>query len=217
MPKVTAEYLEARKNQILEAARACFCRRGFHQTTMQDICCESGLSPGAIYRYFRSKEDIVQNISDQARAQEVALIRQVRKRLSAPEVLDTLTQHFFGMLTSMGDGAPVDLEIWTESYRNARLHKNLWRNYQEYLKAIAGIIRQGIAEGKFNPKIDPKAAAQVMIALYEGTVMQKTLFPDEVDIQKLLQAVHSLVTGEFWRGSNSNHPTYSLDSSKVEG
>ena len=47
MPKVLPEYLELRRQQILDAAAACFSRRGFHQTTMQDICTEAGLSPGA--------------------------------------------------------------------------------------------------------------------------------------------------------------------------
>jgi AcrR family transcriptional regulator len=55
MPKVTEAHLEARRQQILDAALACFSRRGFHQSTMQDICQEAELSPGAVYRYFRSK------------------------------------------------------------------------------------------------------------------------------------------------------------------
>src|SRR3989304_6177982 len=56
MPKVTEAHLEARRSQILDAAWTCFARKGYHQATMQDICQESGLSPGAIYRYFESKE-----------------------------------------------------------------------------------------------------------------------------------------------------------------
>ena len=52
MPKVTEAHLEARRQQILDAASACFSRQGFHQTTMQGICREVDLSPGAVYRYF---------------------------------------------------------------------------------------------------------------------------------------------------------------------
>ena len=59
MPKVTEAHLEARHQQILNAAGACFSRQGFHQTSMQDICREAELSPGAVYRYFSSKEDII--------------------------------------------------------------------------------------------------------------------------------------------------------------
>ena len=59
MPKVTQAHLEARRQQILDAAFGCFARQGFHQTTMQDICREAELSPGAVYRYFDSKEAII--------------------------------------------------------------------------------------------------------------------------------------------------------------
>ena len=59
MPKVTEAHMEARRRQILEAASACFSRQGFHQTSMQDICREAGLSPGAVYRYYSTKEDII--------------------------------------------------------------------------------------------------------------------------------------------------------------
>jgi len=59
MPKVTEAHIEARRHQILEAARTCFSRQGFHQTTVQDICKEAGLSPGAVYRYFPSKDHII--------------------------------------------------------------------------------------------------------------------------------------------------------------
>ncbi len=49
MPRVTLEHTAARRIQILEAARVCFIRDGFHATSMQDIQRESGLSAGAIY------------------------------------------------------------------------------------------------------------------------------------------------------------------------
>ena len=59
MPKVTDAHIAARRQQIIEAARACFSRQGFHQTSVQDICKEAGLSPGAVYGYFPSKEHII--------------------------------------------------------------------------------------------------------------------------------------------------------------
>ena len=59
MPKVSDEHLAARRRQILDAALVCFSRRGFHQTPMQAIFEEARLSPGAVYRYFKSKEEIV--------------------------------------------------------------------------------------------------------------------------------------------------------------
>ena len=59
MSKVSEAHIAARRQQILEAARACVARQGFHQTNIQDICKEAALSPGAVYRYFPSKDHII--------------------------------------------------------------------------------------------------------------------------------------------------------------
>ena len=59
MPRVSEEHLERRRQQIVDAAQRCFARRGFHQSSMQDVFAESGLSAGAVYRYFKSKDELV--------------------------------------------------------------------------------------------------------------------------------------------------------------
>jgi AcrR family transcriptional regulator len=65
MPRVSEAHLAARRQQILDAAQACFIRNGFHVTSMQDVIAEAGLSVGAVYRYFKSKNDIVEAIAQQ--------------------------------------------------------------------------------------------------------------------------------------------------------
>ncbi|WP_369028857.1 TetR/AcrR family transcriptional regulator, partial [Nocardia farcinica] len=59
MPRVSEEHLERRRQQILVAAQRCFSRKGFYNTSMQDVFAESGLSAGAVYRYFKSKDELV--------------------------------------------------------------------------------------------------------------------------------------------------------------
>lgn len=65
MPKVTQAHLDARRQQILDAARTRFASHGFARTAMTDLVAESGLSIGAIYRYFTSKDEIVVAICEQ--------------------------------------------------------------------------------------------------------------------------------------------------------
>ncbi len=50
---------EARRLQVLDAARACFARSGFRGASMQEICAEAKMSPGALYRYFPTKEELL--------------------------------------------------------------------------------------------------------------------------------------------------------------
>jgi AcrR family transcriptional regulator len=66
LPKVDQEHLDARRQQIVDAARDRFATHGFAHTSMADIVTESGLSTGAIYRYFGSKEEIIIAVCEQA-------------------------------------------------------------------------------------------------------------------------------------------------------
>src|SRR3954462_1611376 len=66
MPRVTQAHLDARRQQILDAARARFATHGFARTSMTDLVEASGLSVGAIYRYFKGKDEIVAAICEQS-------------------------------------------------------------------------------------------------------------------------------------------------------
>ena len=63
MPRITEARKTERRDQVLQAAFVCFARRGFHQTTMQEICAEAGLSPGAVYGYFPGKDAIIEALA----------------------------------------------------------------------------------------------------------------------------------------------------------
>src|SRR3954454_3162407 len=77
VPKVTEEHRLARRAQIVAAARTCVTSEGFHKTTMADVIRESGLSAGAVYGYFKSKEEIVAAIADEALGTVDQVFRQI--------------------------------------------------------------------------------------------------------------------------------------------
>jgi len=58
MPKVVPEYKEEAKSRILDVANKVFAEKGYHEATMDDIAKRLGVSKGAIYLYFSSKEDL---------------------------------------------------------------------------------------------------------------------------------------------------------------
>ncbi|MFI5664762.1 TetR/AcrR family transcriptional regulator [Streptomyces sp. NPDC051684] len=66
MPKVSQAHLDARRQQIVDAARARFAAAGFARTSMPDIVRASGLSTGAIYRYFKGKDEIIAAICEES-------------------------------------------------------------------------------------------------------------------------------------------------------
>ncbi|HET9618153.1 MAG TPA: helix-turn-helix domain-containing protein, partial [Pseudolabrys sp.] len=68
MKRANAQLQSDRRAEILNAAERCFARAGFHQSSMQEICTEAGMSPGNLYRYFPSKEALIAGISERNRA-----------------------------------------------------------------------------------------------------------------------------------------------------
>src|SRR4051794_33106666 len=64
----TPEAAGDRRARILDAAERCFVRTGFHRATMQEIATEAGMSPGNLYRYFPSKDAMVEGLAGRDRA-----------------------------------------------------------------------------------------------------------------------------------------------------
>jgi AcrR family transcriptional regulator len=202
MPKVTEAHLEARKQQILDAAAAAFSRKGFHQTTMVDICTEADLSPGAVYRYFISKEDIIAAMADERRREGVALIEAVkRERRETLAVLDELAEQFFSRLGDI-QGCALDIDLWAEAQNNPRVRNAMKLDSNEICDSFAGIIREAQRKGEINAGLDPRAVAQVMCSAFFGMILQRSLDPS-VEVWPYVDALKAMMGGTFWLGANA--------------
>src|SRR3972149_7372153 len=198
MPKVTEAHLEARRHQILEAASSCFARRGFHQCTMHDICAEAQLSPGAVYRYFSSKEEIIEAMCQESARPNSALIEAAKERGDTLAVLDELASVFFGMLEDM-EACALDAELWAEGAHNPQVTEVLRRTTQEVLDPFAEMLRNAQARGDINPGLDAEAVARLMISFYHGLILQKAVDPS-VDVASYVAAMKAMMKGTFWTG-----------------
>ncbi|MHC4182954.1 MAG: TetR/AcrR family transcriptional regulator, partial [Planctomycetota bacterium] len=154
-PNVPEAYLKARQEQIINAAVQCFSKKGFHQTTMKDICETAGLSTGAVYNYFPSKEDIV------SRCAEISLQRNEAMFATASEkdvvnAFKDLTAMLFSLTKQEGirEAMSFDLELWAESTRNKRVYEALHKNELAIIAMIEEMVKKGQKEGIFNPEID---------------------------------------------------------------
>lgn len=200
MPKVTVEHLNARRAQIMEAARACFMRKGFAQSTIQDICKGAGLSPGAIYRYFKSKNDIVFAMGDENREMLLAMVEEMKGRHTALEILDFIGERFFGLLAEPGADQTVRmyLELWAETLRNPEMHEQARHSVRAWRDALAALIEKGQAEGLFHPEQDANTSAMILIAMFEGLQLQLVRNPELVDVRQFYETVRPLLLREAW-------------------
>ena len=74
---VNSEARAVRRAQILDGARACFLRKGFHAATTAEISAEAGVSVANLYQYFPAKDDLVQALIEDDLAEDLALVRVV--------------------------------------------------------------------------------------------------------------------------------------------
>lgn len=196
MPKVPDAHRQARRQQILKAAFTCFGREGFHGTTVQDICEEADLSPGAVYNYFDGKADIIRAIAEESRDSLDALFDAVDQEQPASQVLADLAERIGEFVEQPGDaeagGHRVRVRLWGEALSATEVHELLRENQNDFVERFAGIIREGQAEGSFDPDRDPEALARALLGLHQGLVLQKAISP-EASVEPVFDAVGTLL------------------------
>lgn len=195
MPKVSDEYRAARREQILDAAAACCAREGFHRTTMQDIVREAQLSPGAVYGYFTSKDEIIEAIAAERHAREAALLNDVRG-LPAAQALRNLARSFFGALARPQEQRQrrVGVQIWAEALRDPRVLRVVRRGIDEPIRVLVEVLREAQQRGEVSANLDPESAARAVIAVFHGFVLQQCWDP-RVKVAPYLTTVEAIIDG----------------------
>jgi TetR/AcrR family transcriptional regulator, transcriptional repressor of aconitase len=196
MPRVTESYLAARRAQIMDAAIVCFAREGFHRATVQNIVAETGLSAGAIYRYFPAKEDIVAAIAEERHRQEAETLAEASQGGDLRDALHRLAQASLSRLSDPDERQwrRVTVQIWGEALRDERVLGIVRAGLDEPISIIAGLVRQAQTDGELPDALDPEAFARVCAAIFQGLVLQQAWQP-ELDVDAYTDAVLRLVDG----------------------
>jgi AcrR family transcriptional regulator len=165
-----------RRAEILEAAERCFVRSGFHQTSMQEICVEAGMSPGNLYRYFASKEAIIEGIAERDRAE-------VLSQLAGAN----FTEDFFGTFAALArhhvvertaDDVGLCAEIMTESRRNSAVAR-VFQEFDAEVKArLIGVLREAAARGDIAKDIDFETVVTMLMVIVDGVWWRRAVEPN---------------------------------------
>lgn len=180
MPRVSAEHLERRRQQILDAAQLCFARKGFYETSMQDIFAESDLSAGAVYRYFKSKNDIIAALATETMVELRATMTQAIRSdpLPTPAQLVRIIAEF--VVANCGPDGRVRLapQAWAlalvdaeaAEYVKEAVHamRNRWTEYVERMVAL----------GWLPADTDIHAVTTAIVGLVPGFVLQHLIVGD---------------------------------------
>jgi AcrR family transcriptional regulator len=194
MPKISTEQRAARRHQILAAALKCFSRDGFHQTTMADVVRESGLSQGTLYLYFKSKDDLIAAIADDRHRREAAINAVAESAQDPLGSILTLSRLYATHLSAPtnADDFRVSLQGWAEALRNERVKAGVLDGAISARNALVRVIRRGQKQGMFRKKLDATAVARVLIAIFQGFVLQATWEPGH-DFRSCFRTIDALI------------------------
>ena len=185
-----------RRTRILEAAERAFVRQGFHATTMQDVAAEAGMSPGNLYRYFRSKEAIVEGLCAQdqeERAQAFAMLAQSGSVIAAMAagIRDKL-------LNEPREKMQMVLEIWAEAGRNPTIAGLCGAIDEDVRQGLTKLIGTAKARGETADSVDPAFVARAMFTVVVGLFKRRAHeadFDGEAEIARALGIVIALFRG----------------------
>jgi AcrR family transcriptional regulator len=180
MPRVSQAHLDARRRQILDAARRCFVRNGFHATSMQDVLDEAGLSAGAVYRYFPGKEAIIAAIAEEA-VTEIAGAVDGAIDVDDPPPLDQVLGAAFQAVQRVDADqgvARLALQVWGEAVRSPALAGILKGEVRRVRGSLTRLVEVYQARGLMPDDLPAEQVARVLIGLLPGFVFQHALLGD---------------------------------------
>jgi AcrR family transcriptional regulator len=196
MPRVSAEHLAARRQQILDAARRRFARDGFHATSMQQVIAEAELSVGAVYRYFPSKSDLIvaiaQQMADGIGTQLSAIAEKPDRSLI--DVMDAAV----GLIeTNTGpDGVlPLVVQVWAEAQRDPALRAMVAQLYGEIVVVYERIAARAIARGELPTDADAASVGPALAALVLGFGILR-LMTGKVDLTAYRAGLRAILASE---------------------
>ena len=181
MPRVSEDHLTARREQILVAARACFLRNGLHTTSMQDLIREAGLSVGAVYRYFKSKNEIISAIAESvAGGLLVALDEILDKELPLSETMGEIVG-VVDILAQPDGMFPLVVQIWAESTLDPAIGDIVRTRYQGIRDVFRRVAGDAVRRGELPPDTDVDAVASTLFAMIPGYALQRMILggPDK--------------------------------------
>lgn len=193
---------EQRRRHIMAAAEACFARAGFHKTSMQEICAEAEMSPGALYRYFKSKEAIIEAICLEERLRCHGTMEVLEADGDFTETFVGMAMAYFGQMQRPG-ATPMMLEVFAEGLRNSAVGQNFLENERMVREQIGQFVRRAAEKGEIDPSVDIEAALGFMMALGEGIVMRSAIDP-ALEPKRIHGMLAATVDAVFGRKTNEN-------------
>ena len=166
---------EKTRTEIMNAAIGRFSNYGYVASSVDDICKDAGVSKGAFYHHFESKQALFLALLDGWLRTIDTAIEASRDR-TVPETFLQMTEAYPYVFESAGQNLPMFLEFWLQASRDNKIWQASISPYRRYHKYFTSLIRKGVAEGSF-ANVNPEIAARMIVAMAMGLLLQSLLDP----------------------------------------
>lgn len=191
MPKISAEARTERRQQLIDAGWRCAGRMGYRDMTVDDVCVEAGVSKGAFYGYFASKQDLLIALLEEDEAEVDSVLDDLNRR----DVSNVLRLRSFAreMCERGADQARVQVrsDLWAAILTEPAVREQVVAAVQRRRATLRSWIEQAIASGELTA-VPANAFASVLLALGDGLTLHSSLDPSGFrwnNIARVLAAV----------------------------
>lgn len=182
---------EETRARILESAFKLFSTRGYNAASVDDICAEAGISKGAFYHHFESKQELFPALLD-GWLQTIDNAIEASRDKTAPETFFQMTEAFPFIFESAGENLPMFLEFWLQASRDEKIWQASIAPYRRYHKYFTSLIKKGVDEGSF-VDVNPELTARMIVAMAMGLLLQSLLDPKGAKWDKTAREITALM------------------------
>jgi AcrR family transcriptional regulator len=192
---------EETRAKILAVAESLFAQKGYDATGVADICEAADVSKGAFYHHFPAKQAVFQALLEGWLAQlDAQMLMAFARSQDVPSGLSAMAGETGPIFAGANSRSLIFLEFWMQASRQPEIWQIAVAPYHRYVEVFSGLIQKGIQEGSIRPDVEPRSAAQSVIAVAMGLFLQAFFDPQGENWQQITQrAVGYLVDGLAWR------------------
>ena len=193
---------EETRDQILTAAGQLFCKSGYEAAAVADICNLAGVSKGAFYHHFPSKQTLFLAIIEEwLKGIDTQLFTERGKGEKVPQSLTRMAKTLGFVFKAASGQLPMFLEFMVQASRDKTVWNATIAPYRRYQQQFHELIAQGQSEGSIKSEINPELASRVLISLAVGILLQGVVDPEAANWDEVTREGVQMILNSIQRSN----------------